>query len=555
MKHHVKNRKVALKPPQKGVKGQTVRKKTEHFFERMFKEEAKQFCLNTALHGYKFIVLPKRILLERVVWVIVCIVALIAALTLLFIAWISFKRNPTVIVTDSNHYSIWNYHFPAITICDYNIISKKRAFQLAKKLLNSSDNNSVENLAWDLRLLAQLLKQTDVNVPEKNFNRLQDILDANNLSVNAVFKQLTPRCENILTRCLWKGEEKRCESIFEQIKTSEGYCCAFNYYALKNHTFGGCCRALASKVPRQPRRVSACGHQSGLEILVNSDPSDYFASFMPSIGQKLMIHNPYYYPDWTLQTVLNSRRILNLISVSPTITYCTNDVAEMPSETRRCLLPNERDLIYFKDYNFHNCMVECRMNMTMKLCNCTPFVYVHSGVNASDVKICNLRDVKCLREHQKLLISDSLGQNATSSDFTVLEKVTGRACGCLPDCESTEYYAETSSGALNFKYIRSNAYTDVKITNDSSILNVYFNDLVGIKNRMDVKFDWHTLLAYYGGLLGLFLGFSFVSGVEIIYFFVVRLTTGLVKKQKEKKKKAVRRALTRPERLTFGWLE
>nr|CAI5863430.1 unnamed protein product [Callosobruchus analis] len=65
MKHHVKNRKVALKPPQKGVKGQTVRKKTEHFFERMFKEEAKQFCLNTALHGYKFIVLPKRILLER----------------------------------------------------------------------------------------------------------------------------------------------------------------------------------------------------------------------------------------------------------------------------------------------------------------------------------------------------------------------------------------------------------------------------------------------------------------------------------------------------------
>nr|CAH7763433.1 unnamed protein product [Callosobruchus chinensis] len=156
---------------------------------------------------------------------------------------------------------------------------------------------------------------------------------------------------------------------------------------------------------------------------------------------------------------------------------------------------------------------------------------------------------------EELLISDSLGQNATSNDFTVLEKVTGRACGCLPDCESTEYYAESSSGVLNFKYIRSNAYTDVKITNDSSILNVYFNDLVGIKNRMDVKFDWHTLLAYYGGLLGLFLGFSFVSGVEIIYFFVVRLTTGLVKNKKEKKKKAVRRTITRPERLTFGWLE
>lgn len=27
-----------------------------------------------------------------------------------------------------------------------------------------------------------------------------------------------------------------------------------------------------------------------------------------------------------------------------------------------------------------------------------------------------------------------------------------------------------------------------------SIFRVYFNDLVGIRNRMDVKFDWHTLL-------------------------------------------------------------
>ncbi|CAH1985752.1 unnamed protein product [Acanthoscelides obtectus] len=405
MKNNVKNRNVAFKPSQKRKEAGSIQKKkrAQHFFEKMLKEEAKQFCLNTALHGYKFIVLPKRILLERVVWVIVCVVALIAALSLLVVAWTSFKRNPTVIVTDSNHYSIWNYHFPAITICDYNVISKKRAYLLARKLLKSVDGRGVEKLAWDLRLLVQLLKQTHLEAPESTYNQLQDILDANNITVDKALGQLAPRCESILTRCLWKGEEKRCESIFEQIKTSEGYCCAFNYYALRNHTFGGCCRALASKVPKQPRRVSACGHQSGLEILVNSNPNDYFASFMPSTGQKMMIHNPYYYPDWTLQAILNPRKILNLISVSPTITYCTEDVAGMPSETRRCLLPNEKDLIYFKNYNFHNCMVECRMNTTIKMCNCTPFVYVHSGVNSTDVKICTLRDVKCLRQHQILV--------------------------------------------------------------------------------------------------------------------------------------------------------
>lgn len=117
----------------------------------MIKYEGKQFCLNTGLHGYRFIVLPKRTILERyanwhfnnwkydfmccrIIWSIVVLLSLTAAVTLLLIAWFEFQRNPVFLVTDSTHFPIWFYPFPSVIICNYNLISKEKAFELAEKL-------------------------------------------------------------------------------------------------------------------------------------------------------------------------------------------------------------------------------------------------------------------------------------------------------------------------------------------------------------------------------------------------------------------------------------
>jgi amiloride-sensitive sodium channel len=49
-------------------------------------------------------------------------------------AWITFQENPTILVTDSTHYPIWNYPFPAVTVCSFNKLSKSRVYALAKEL-------------------------------------------------------------------------------------------------------------------------------------------------------------------------------------------------------------------------------------------------------------------------------------------------------------------------------------------------------------------------------------------------------------------------------------
>lgn len=133
--------------------------------------------------------------------------------------------------------------------------------------------------------------------------------------------ELAPNCKEMLQGCQWKGEEKRCESIFEEILSTEGYCCSFNYYALKNHTFRRyvldsphfsrsafsyiedspndslhidhlkheilLCSSISSKIPLNPRRVSACGYLTALEVVVDSNASDYFATQISTFGNKV----------------------------------------------------------------------------------------------------------------------------------------------------------------------------------------------------------------------------------------------------------------------------
>jgi hypothetical protein len=42
-----------------------------------------------------------------------------------------------------------------------------------------------------------------------------------------------------------------------------------------------------------------------------------------------------------------------------------------------------------------------------------------------------------------------------------------------------------------------------------------------VKYRTDVTFGWLDLMVSFGGIAGLFLGCSILSGVEIIYYFII----------------------------------
>jgi amiloride-sensitive sodium channel len=93
-----------------------------------------------------------------------------------------------------------------------------------------------------------------------------------------------------LERCSWKGSLWRCDSIFQQIYTADGVCCSFNNYAFPKSTYDA---KILSSIPKTPRRVTSCGFQTGLSVLLKPFTDDYLGTEIASSGFRVMVHNSY----------------------------------------------------------------------------------------------------------------------------------------------------------------------------------------------------------------------------------------------------------------------
>lgn len=87
--------------------------------------------------------------------------------------------------------------------------------------------------------LSHLMLCTECDTDFKDMSSLNDFkpiftyLNSTGRDVSKLMKELTSPCSVILKRCTWKSEEVKCYKLFKWIKTTNGYCCSFNYYGTK----------------------------------------------------------------------------------------------------------------------------------------------------------------------------------------------------------------------------------------------------------------------------------------------------------------------------------
>lgn len=106
-------------------------------------------------------------------------------------------------------------------------------------------------------------------------------MSLNNENVDYLLERLSPKCGDILVRCKWKGSLVRCDSLFQPINSSEGHCCSFNNYAYLNANYDP---KMLSGIPKQSRRVTACGFHTGLTLLLKPFDHDYFGTEVAANG-------------------------------------------------------------------------------------------------------------------------------------------------------------------------------------------------------------------------------------------------------------------------------
>lgn len=85
----------------------------------------------TIVYIYNICILT--IIYYRIIWAIAVFVSLGCAIVLMKMAWNYYATHPTLTVIESTHHGIWNYPFPAITVCNINRIS----YNLTKKFVES----------------------------------------------------------------------------------------------------------------------------------------------------------------------------------------------------------------------------------------------------------------------------------------------------------------------------------------------------------------------------------------------------------------------------------
>lgn len=58
-----------------------------------------------------------------------------------------------------------------------------------------------------------------------------DILSSNGYTSETLLLELMQPCDKLLSHCYWLNQRIPCNDVFETTKSSEGFCCSFNYKA------------------------------------------------------------------------------------------------------------------------------------------------------------------------------------------------------------------------------------------------------------------------------------------------------------------------------------
>lgn len=122
--------------------------------------------------------------------------------------------------------------------------------------------------------------------------------------------------------------------------------------------------------------------------------------------------------DW-----VESEKVESLISMRQT--YTSDDARQLTVAQRKCIFHDEVDLKYYNrdSYSLSLCMVKCRMQKALKLCNCVPPYYAPFGENLQS-KGCKatIENIQCISKNLKNITSISgCSHCELSCDTTIYE--------------------------------------------------------------------------------------------------------------------------------------
>uniref|UniRef100_A0A034WQE2 Sodium channel protein Nach n=1 Tax=Bactrocera dorsalis TaxID=27457 RepID=A0A034WQE2_BACDO len=506
----------------------------------------KEYCDYSTIHGFRYLGETKRPRWERLFWVFVLIFSIYTCATLIMNIWDKWNNNPVIVSFAEKSTPVWQIPFPTVTVCTE---TKGR-----QTVLNFTD------MYWKISDRFNNVSQIDLTEQESvRMEALAQVCDAHLLTdfkfghqlasgseIVSSLSAITPVFNETYLNCKWRNSPEKCQQIFKKFITEEGVCYSFNSLSpmeifrpegmIKEMLFQTDNRTAtdwnvedgysASADPETyPERVLGPGARAGLYMVLNGFEQDFDNMCRgPVQGFKIILHTPGEVAQISKQYFRIPFDQEVLISIKPKIITTSEGLRHYEPHRRQCYFQKERYLRYFQIYTQSNCELECLSNFTLSQCGCVKFSMPHTP----DTPVCGASNVKCINEAEDQLLLKEFNQGAESAG----ENVRGRTeCDCLPSCTSIAYEAEISQSDFDYKLIANTfKQEDVNkfITNNKmSRVSIFFKEAQFLTSRRSELYGTTDFLANCGGLLGLFMGVSILSIVEIAYFCSVRLCTNL----------------------------
>nr|XP_012222920.1 PREDICTED: pickpocket protein 28-like [Linepithema humile] len=496
-------------------------KKKKYSMLAKFLELLKQYCANSSLHGLRYVGDPELSIVERIFWILSFTAAFATAVYYIWYLYQKLNSAPIIISLSPEPVSLNEFPFPSVTICNMNNVKKseakriERSFDRLDQLLVEDFCNSESNITYD--------------------NEEQEIEWSR---VYPFMINVSQSCTDMLYFCAWVGNQTDCEKIFNPTMTDEGICCNFNsvnkkylFYNARdwpemNITYpstsidwnaeDGYKDMPADVVPWRPY---GAGLFYGLTLVLDVEADEYYCSSTAGAGFKMLLHSPVETPkiaDFAFSiTPGEETRVI----IRPRLSYASPSIVSIPKKKRKCFFTSERKLRYYRTYTQRNCILECEANFTQTICNCVQYYMPKS----SKTPICGKRDEQCAKRARRAMENKLYDE----SELTITLNVTmPSSCNCWPGCFEINYRTELSQNKLLSSFNIDKRYVKKNMnyfTENMAVVHLFFVDSQFTKYVKNELFGFIEFLSSTGGLLGLFLGFSFLSFMEIIYFLTLRM--------------------------------
>lgn len=432
------------------------------------KKDVEKFGSETSMHGIKYVCTPESTIITRLIWFTV-IILMASGFTANFTSsLLQYYKYNSIISTrvDANQ----EMQLPAVTFCNNNLL----------KLSKISQVHQLYQASLALSMVFSGINVTG-NGADDDFGVLKSI------TVLEALHNFGFNISEIFVECRLGTTVLDCLRYVSIIYNDIGLCYTFqsDQYVQENG----------------PLRTKTPGRKHGLSFVLDVNPDEYILTTSLGVGFMVIAHNTSTYPIAEIKAFMISPGKEFYVSMKHNVVrhlpkpYSLDDCIHTES------LHEVSNKSYGRLYSKEGCRAKC---ITEKIFNC------HCDMFTPGPNSC------------------SVYQYFSCSSQKVLNYLeSGQLCGCLDTCQVNDFDIQISS--TDFPNFYGQQYSQMHnwpITDNEGIhkryvrLNVYYETLTSTITEQIPAMNLIELLGNIGGQLGLFLGASLITVLEILCFLV-----------------------------------